>query len=176
MLLELIVLAIAMGWVTGGKPRHLAQVKFAGAELILAAVLLQGLAPVAYRSNETLSYLLHLLSYLLILVALSLNTRTAPIALVAAGIFLNFIVIAFNGGMPVRLPVAKAAAFTDGMHVTLHDATLLPWLGDIIVWPLPRPLRAVVSLGDILLGAGVFLIIFNGMTYVGKRRQGASDL
>ena len=167
MLLEVIALAIFVGWLAGGRPGRLAGVKLIGAELIFTALVMQLLAPRVSGANQTLGYLLLVLSYLVLLAALSRNEPSAAIALMAAGVFLNFVVISLNGGMPVM--AAIPVGYNDGVHIGLSQATRMAWLGDVITWPFPGALGGLVSIGDILLAAGIGVFIFQGMKYKGRR-------
>jgi hypothetical protein len=46
--------------------------------------------------------------------------------------------------------------------VLLDDATRLPWLADI--WPLP-PLRSIISIGDVVLAAGLIPLLHALMSW-----------
>ncbi|MCX8007369.1 MAG: DUF5317 domain-containing protein, partial [Coriobacteriia bacterium] len=48
----------------------------------------------------------------------------------------------------------------DLVHRPLTDDTVAPWLADVIPVPGPKGLRAVVSIGDLLLVAGVGWFLF----------------
>lgn len=98
-----------------------------------------------------------------ILAAIALaNSRHPGMWLAAAGLFLNFAVIASNGGMPVLADAVQAVKATgvltipagDIAHVAATAATKLMWLADVIPLPL-APFRTVVSAGDCLLFSGV---------------------
>ena len=167
MLLEVIAASLLAGWLIGGRISRLADVKLTGAEFIIAAFIVQALVSRVAAVDQTLGYLFHVGSYLMLLAALSRNEPSAAIGLMAAGVFLNFVVISLNGGMPVS--VAVPVTFDDSIHIRLTDNTLLPWLGDVITWPLPGPLRGLASIGDILLSAGVAALIIQGMRYTGRR-------
>src|SRR3989304_2038636 len=101
MLLEVIVISILAGWLVGGKVSRLTDVRLVGAGYIIAAFAVQALVPKVSAADPRLGYLFHVGSYLFLLVALSRNEPSPAIALMATGIFLNFVVISFNGGMPV---------------------------------------------------------------------------
>ena len=83
--------------------------------------------------------------------------------LAGVGVLMNFSVIALNGGMPVLVGAAEAAAGCQGgtpaiaesyKHVLLDATTRLSFLADVI------PIRMfnqgqVVSLGDVFLAVGL---------------------
>lgn len=167
MLLEVIVISLLIGWISGGKISRLAEVKLVGAELIIGAFIVQLIVPKVTLFNPSLGHFFHAASYIMLLIAFLHNRLNASILLMAGGIFLNFIVIGLNGGMPVK--AASTVAFNDSIHLQLTASTYLPWLGDVIVWPFPGALGGMVSIGDILLSAGVAGIIIGGMRYKGKR-------
>lgn len=98
-----------------------------------------------------------------LLAAIALANRRQPgMVLAAAGLFLNFIVIASNSGMPVLAEAVRAVKAAgvltipagDIAHVVAHTATRFTWLADVI--PLPvAPFQTVVSAGDCLLFSGI---------------------
>ena len=97
----------------------------------------------------------------LLLVAFALSNRHVPgLALVALGVFLNALVIALNGGMPVSAAgreQASAVSVGSIKHEPLGDETLLPWLADRVPVGVTNQ---VWSLGDLLLVAGVGMMGF----------------
>ena len=99
-------------------------------------------------------------------------------SLVLAGSGLNALVVAVNGGrMPVlgqameflgkETSLAKLNAGLDPIHTPYGPETALPWLGDWI--PVPLPLAAVVSPGDILIALRLVLFV-NTVTQPGYGR------
>src|SRR5919109_747614 len=79
------------------------------------------------------------------------------------GVALNPLVIVANGVMPVSPGAARLAGIesTPGAlalrHQEMTAETALPWLGDII--PMPG-LREVLSVGDLLLAAGIAFLVY----------------
>ncbi len=100
------------------------------------------------------------------------NRKLPGIGLMAAGLLLNVVVIGANRAMPVSGTAADLAgvAHTPSQasfeHELMTPSTVLPWLGDVI--PLPR-LGEVLSLGDLLLVGGIFLLVYRRML-AGLRR------
>jgi hypothetical protein len=101
-------------------------------------------------------------SYLAILAFAARNASLTGMPLVLAGVALNLAVTAANGGMPVRGDAVVRAGLADRSdlpaldlgakrHLESEDDVLRP-LGDVL--PL-RPLREVVSGGDVVLAAGL---------------------
>ncbi len=107
------------------------------------------------------------------------NHQTPFFSLICVGLFLNFLVIAVNGGMPVsnksmaysefREEHTDFKGFDDYIHIEMNDETKLSFLGDIIPIPGPTFIRSVVSIGDLILSLGVFLFLQKGIVYQGKR-------
>ncbi len=105
------------------------------------------------------------------------NLHAPGIPLVAAGLLLNVLVVAANGAMPVSVEAARQAGVAPGdlglgrdpSRELLDDASRLPWLADVIAVPLPvHP--EVVSAGDVLVAAGVLLLVLSLV----RRPAGAS--
>ncbi|MCU1346215.1 MAG: hypothetical protein JWL70_2481 [Acidimicrobiia bacterium] len=83
------------------------------------------------------------------------------VAVLAFGAFLNLIPIVAHGSMPVSTSAVRALHLNRsvdiseghyGKHVAAKGTDPTTWLGDVI--PL-RPVRAVISLGDILMALGI---------------------
>ncbi|AKG37152.1 DUF5317 domain-containing protein [Paenibacillus durus] len=99
-----------------------------------------------------------------------LNRSTPGFLFIFAGVFLNFLVMAVNGGkMPVSLEASKVLdpyyvqLLQSGAVVTKHflmdSATRLSFLGDIIPLSKPYPRTQVISVGDIVMNVGIFLYL-----------------
>lgn len=96
---------------------------------------------------------------------MALNYRLPGMVLAALGLALNLTVIFSNGAMPVATgattginPQVQDSGFK---HEWLDDSTNLPWLADVI--PV-RPIGSVLSVGDVLLAAGIGYFVFAQMT------------
>ncbi len=98
--------------------------------------------------------------------ALWLNRQLPGVTWIAAGLTLNWLVIALNGGfMPVWTPARELAGMPPltgrDMNVIPVDAsTRLPFLGDIIPLPAWVPLANVFSIGDVFITLGGVLLIW----------------
>lgn len=86
----------------------------------------------------------------------------------AAGVALNLLVIALNGGMPVSeaavLTVggaagARAVVAGDLFHSVMTGATKLAFLSDVLPLPGFRGLRGVFSIGDVLMFVGIVAVL-----------------
>ncbi len=104
------------------------------------------------------------------LIFLWLNRHHRGFTLIWIGVFLNFIVMAVNGG---RMPVSLEASAVLGpyyvdllqeggavsKHYMMDASTHLAFLGDIIPLSNPYPRTQVISIGDVVMNVGIFLFI-----------------
>lgn len=117
----------------------------------------------------TISGYVFIAVYILGLFFLWVNRHHMGFLVIFVGVFLNFLVMALNGG---RMPVsAEAAMVLDpfyidvlknsvyGKHALLTESTRLAFLGDIIPITNPYPKTQVISIGDIFMNIGVFFFI-----------------
>jgi hypothetical protein len=156
---------VALVPVTGGSLRALADLRFARAWTLPAALAIQVLVISVWPSGpERLLQVLHLGSYALAGWFLFANRRTTGLALIAFGALLNVVVITANDGV---MPASEAAFRTAGIERTDEfensapsDDAHLAFLGDVFAVPAGWPLANVFSVGDvgIVLGAGVLVI------------------
>jgi hypothetical protein len=160
--------ALAVGYLRGGQLRNLGTVRLRRGWLVLASVGIQGLlaAFVALGGpGEALSRPLLLASQVALLAFVWCNRLLPGMTLVFVGFAANAAVITANGAMPVD-PDALAmvgggsAVIEPGKHRLLTEGDSLVWLADILPIPL---LRTVISAGDIVLAAGVGILVVNLM-------------
>src|SRR5688500_12497767 len=151
--------AVLAGWLRGGRLRHLAALPFSGGFLVLVAAAAQVLFAVAPSPPAAVG--LTVLSQGALLTFLWLNRYLAGALLIAIGSLLNTIVVVANGAMPVAGDAMIAigrhpAEISAGRHRLLTEGDVLPQLADVIALPL---LRTIVSVGDIVLAAGLGLLV-----------------
>ncbi|WP_374719248.1 DUF5317 domain-containing protein [Parageobacillus toebii] len=167
-----ILLSLVIGFFRGGSLKGLAHMKLRGGwlfPLLLVAqfvifALQDKVAIIAKLSNA-----LFLLVYVIGLLFLWLNRNQPGFIVIFAGVLLNFIVMAVNGG---RMPVSVEAAqflgreYIDALqagvyckHQAITRETLLPFLGDIIPLSPPYPRQQVISIGDVIINVGAFIFI-----------------
>jgi hypothetical protein len=161
----LALLSVALVPVTGGSLRALAELRFARAWTLPAALGVQILVISVWPSGpERLLQVLHLVSYALAAWFLVANRRTSGLALIAVGALLNVVVITANDGV---MPASPSAFRTAGIDRTDDfensaptDDARLAFLGDVFAVPEGWPLANVFSVGDvgIVLGAGVLVV------------------
>lgn len=171
--------AIAIVWLRGGGLGELGDVKFVFWWMIPTVAAVQSvLIRVPYTDTRLpwwhpRPYAM-LVSYVVLWCAVWLNQRLPGMRIVLAGITLNLIVIAANGGyMPVRPEALARIGYGEvayqmqpGSIVLGSKDVVLPtqqaplWmLGDVLVIPEPFPQPTAMSIGDVLLAVGVFLFI-----------------
>lgn len=178
------VLALSVGLVTvavavlrGGSLRGLSETKFRWVPLLFAGLVVQiAFDVLAPRLLEGTGALAVVLLTNLAVAGFVLGNRKLPgMVLAGAGLALNVIVIASNGAMPVS---PKAVAIADApsldaagiKHERLTEETILPWLGDVI--PLPGT-GLIVSVGDVVLGAGIARLVYVRTTSSRRRPRHA---
>jgi hypothetical protein len=174
-----LVVSIGAGWLWGGHIRNLGHVRLLATWLVFTAVGAQLVLGAISRMGgpaELLSRPLLAVSQVLLVAFIAANRYLPGMLLVLVGFGLNAIVIIANGGMPVSpdalVAVGGAPAIEPGKHQLLTDATTVAFLADII--PV-RVLRTVVSVGDIILAAGVGILVVGLMRRFpplpGRRRR-----
>lgn len=151
--------AVVVGWVAGGRVRNLASIQLRRTWLIFVAVAVQlalGVVTLAGGPGEELGRPLLGLSHAAVLAFIGANRHQPGMLLVLLGFGLNAAVIVANGAMPVSpealRQVGGAAAVDPGKHELLTGGTALPLLADVIPVPV---LRSVISVGDLVLATGV---------------------
>ncbi|WP_019876168.1 DUF5317 domain-containing protein [Sporichthya polymorpha] len=162
-----LVAAFAFGRLAGG-PGPLAAPPLRRVSLLVAALGVHFAEPLV-ASEVAYSYPLCLaISATLMVQFAAGNLRTPGVALAAAGVCANALVVVVNGAMPVSeaaavragIPVERLALDTDGRHEPLDGATRMAPLADRIPVPIPGH-REVDSLGDVAIAAGAGLYAFS---------------
>jgi hypothetical protein len=118
--------------------------------------------PVAERVGD-LGPLLYVASTLLVVAAMLRNWSVPGIPIVVAGSACNLAAVLANGGYMPASPSALAAS-GKAAPVIYSNSSLVPdpalWpLTDIFALPSWMPLANVFSVGDVLIGVGIALII-----------------
>jgi len=168
-----IAAALAIAVLIGGDIRRLSQLRLKHLELLLAAfaakisVALLGTTHAAAAVNAARP--LNVIGAVLLLAVVWFNRRIPGAILFGAGLTLNLIVIiAFGGRMPVLLPgdidpnsavLAVLKGGLDPLHVALQHPQGLWFLGDILAIPGFGGHASLVSIGDLLMAAGVAWLI-----------------
>lgn len=173
-----LLVALVVGLVLGGSTAALGRLQFRWAWLALVSLAgqvllfstplgdaLGDLAPAAYVGSTAAA--------LLFVVA---NIRLPGLILVAIGAASNLLAIAANGGYMPTTPEALAAI---GHHLgsaysnsSMGSSVALAPLTDIFALPRQLPMANVFSIGDVLIGAGVFVLVLVTMRAGSSRRLG----
>ena len=165
--------ALAIAVLIGGDVRRLSQLRLRHLELLLAAfaakisVALLGTTHAAAAVNAARP--LNVIGAALLLAVVWFNRRIPGALMFGAGLMLNLIVIlAFGGRMPVLLPgdidpnsavLAVLKGGLDPLHVALAHPQGLWFLGDILAIPGIGGHASLVSIGDLLMAAGIAWLI-----------------
>ena len=194
MLLDAAVLTFIVGVIGGGRPGRLSELELRATGLFIAAAGVQiGVMVLGVRGAalvESVGGPAQIATYVLLLVGLWLNRRLWGVRIASAGVLLNFLVIAANGGsMPVDRGLAVRAGNerlvevldspTYRGHMPATEATRLRPLGDVVPLPMlvPRPrFFSPGRVGDVFITAGACWLMLTGMGAfgLGKRRGAAA--
>jgi hypothetical protein len=175
MVLVLLVAAVALAATAMGGTR-LTGVRIRAVRLLVAAAVVQvGTSLLAPGSSAVRTAALVVTAVLVGLFLLG-NGRLPGVPLVALGLLLNVLVIALNGAMPVSVRAAADAGIArselelaeDAMREPVTAGTRLWWLGDVVPVGIPR-WPQVVSAGDVLVAAGVGLLLVTAGARRGPR-------
>jgi len=171
---------VALGWARGGRLVDLQTVRLREAWLVPLAVVPQLLLVFLPPQDgvEPLRLAIPISTVVLAWFVLA-NLHLTGMWLVLAGLALNLAVVVANGGlMPTNQQALAGAGMAAGFGLTPdHPGTRLPKTKDTVLplaqtrlWPLsdtlvspPLPRRHVMSVGDLLIGAGTTLAIAGGM-------------
>ncbi|MEX0658599.1 MAG: DUF5317 family protein [Egibacteraceae bacterium] len=176
LVLATVLCAVLIGYARGGRLANLGYVHLRQGWLVLASVVAQVvLAAVSMAGGPTAAMAppMLLVSHVALLAFVVCNRILPGMLLVFAGFAMNAAVITANGAMPVArdalLAVSRgeATTITPGKHRLLAEGDLLTPLADIFAIPV---LRTVVSAGDVVLAAGVAILVVNLMAVRSRPR------
>jgi hypothetical protein len=161
-LIALALLCIATVPLTGGSLARLAELRLRGLWIPLIALAVQVIITVvAPTGSMALHRGLHIATYVMIGLFLWANRRLPGIRLLTLGALANGAAIIANlGVMPASVAAERLAGLSlragfDNSAPVRHAH--LSWLGDIIPWP--GPLHNVLSIGDLLIFAGMAVLL-----------------
>jgi hypothetical protein len=162
-------IGILVGLLLGGRPTGLAALQFRWPWLIIAGLLIQVVLftdAVAARVGD-LGPPIYVASTAAVFAGVLRNVRIPGMALVALGALSNLAAIVANGGyMPAGAAAMAALGKTDpriysNSAVVTHPA--LEALTDIFAIPAWVPFANIFSIGDMLIGLGVIVIVAAAM-------------
>jgi hypothetical protein len=165
-----IPIGIAVGFLMGGRLDRLGELRFewgwlAIAGLAVQVVLFSGL--VGGAVGRGVGEAIYVASTGAVLVAVWRNLGVPGLPLVALGAISNLVAIVANGGI---MPTTHAALADAGLSAeegfsnsaVVADPAVAP-LTDIFAMPPWLPFANVFSVGDVLIGLGIVLVIAFGM-------------
>jgi hypothetical protein len=168
-ILYAVAIGVIVGLLAGGRPAGLASIHIRWAPVIAGGLLFQIVLfadPVAERVGD-LGPALYLGSTIAVAAAVVRNWRIPGIPLVVAGAACNLAAVLSNGGF---MPASASALAASGKAIpgmysnssSVADPVLWP-LTDIFALPSWLPAANVFSVGDVLIGVGVAMVIVFGM-------------
>ena len=160
--------AVIAGFATGGSLAPFQRLPVHWWGVALTGLALQGVPPTIVGGRH-LAPLLLLSSYTLLLVFAWLNRRLPAMLIVMAGLAMNVLVIAADGGMPVSAAAMEAAGTSPGgladdgpsKHHLMGPGDVLTPFADVI--GIPEPVGAVLSVGDLLVYVGLAALVVSVM-------------
>lgn len=182
MLAEAVLVSILIGLVFKGSLKKLSELKIRyiyipfiafGLELIGSKLLVLE-APLFISYIDIFTLIIELIANGILIFFFFSNTSVPGMKWIFAGSAMNFLVIASNFGyMPVDPALGikygyetSLAALENGRvfaHTLMTDHTKLNLISDWIIIPPPWPFPKTISIGDLLIDIGSFLLIFQGM-------------
>lgn len=190
MVVEGIILGLIVGLIRGGLRQAwtgLARMRLRAWWIFPLLVVFQLLVYLGLQRTDWVSgasAVFFMAIYAALIVFLWINRGQAGFKLLLAGVCMNFLVMLANGGrMPVSLEMAELAnpgavsmleqETTLTKHMALTESTRLPLLGDVIPVTAPYPIPQVVSLGDLVMNAGMFWFLVSLLSSARKQEQSA---
>lgn len=161
---------LVLGLLIGGRLDRLADLRFEWAWLAVAGLAVQVVlfsSPIGESLGGGVGAAIYVASTGAVLVAVWRNLSTSGLPLVAIGAISNLAAIVANDGVMPTTPAALAAAGLsprDGFsNSAIPENPALGPLTDILAMPSWLPFANVFSIGDVLIGLGIVLVIALGM-------------
>ena len=168
---EALAIAIIIGYILKGKLANLESLEIKKIYLIFVGYAIEIITTLLIRrgilalGKET--FVLHLLTYILLFTFIYFNRGSNPLILIGAGFLLNALVIFANGGnMPVGVKQLDILGFphyvsSRGLYILADSKTKFYFLADII--PIKFPIKYSASIGDYVSTLGMGWLIISGM-------------
>ena len=174
MFVQVIVLAIIIGFIFKGNLNNLANIKIEALYLVVLSFLIEAVVILTIRKGLMhigyITYFIDVFMYILIFIFIYKNRKNPYIMLMGFGFALNAIAIFSNGGtMPVSPSALKIAGMTynvgsQGLYNVIGANTKFWLLGDIFPYTFIQ--KNIVSVGDLMAAIGMLLLIVKGMRKV----------
>jgi hypothetical protein len=168
-ILYAVPIGLVLGLVLGGRPAGLATLRFRYGWVMLAGLMTQVVlfSPAVTGVIGELGPPIYVVSTGAVIAAVLLNLRITGMAIVALGAISNLTAIVLNGGYMPADPGAMAAVgklepTVYSNSAILTDPMVQP-LTDIFALPTWVPFANVFSVGDVLIAAGVVVVIVAAM-------------
>jgi hypothetical protein len=173
LLLAVVLLSVCLGYLFGGRLHRLEALRPRWWGLVLLGLGIQFVPlPEGVAGTDLVIRTAALaLSYCLLLAFGLVNVRMPGMLLVVLGLACNMTVIVVNGGMPASAQALVDSGQEDVLdylrdqgadkHHLLTDADQLTFLADAIA--VPEPIGQAVSVGDVLVYAGLTWLIVAAM-------------
>jgi hypothetical protein len=168
-ILYALALGLAVGFLIGGRPDGLAGLSFRWPWLFVGGLLVQIVlfsGPVSERVGD-LGPWIYVGSTTVVFLAVLANRSIAGMPIVAVGAASNLLAIVANGGYMPASPGAMAALGKVDPTIYSNSSIVanpsLAPLTDIFALPAWLPYANVFSLGDIVIGVGVVVVIARAM-------------
>jgi lipoprotein signal peptidase len=168
-ILYAVVIGLIVGFLAGGRLSGLAAIQLKWSWVMLAGLLVQVVLfsePVSARIGG-LGPPIYVGSTALVIGAVLANRAVRGMLIVAAGALSNLVAIVTNGGYmpadPAALTALGAAHPTAYSNSTIVADPVLAPLTDIFALPTWVPFANVFSVGDVLIGLGVVVVIVTAM-------------
>jgi hypothetical protein len=162
-------IGLVAGLLLGGRLSGLADLRLRWALLAVAGFATQIVlfsAPVSERIGAA-GPLIYVASTAMVLVAVMRNIRIPGMAVVVLGAACNLAAIIANGGyMPASAAAAAAVGRGDIVgysNTAVIASPALEFLTDVIALPAWLPFSNIISVGDLLIGAGIAIVIAAAM-------------
>jgi hypothetical protein len=168
-ILYAVVIGLVVGFLVGGRPAGLGEIQLRWSWVILGGLLVQ-VVLFSEAMSERIGALgppIYIGSTALVIAAIIANRAIPGMRLVALGAASNLTAIVANGGY---MPASAGAAAALGRHdptgysnsALIPDPVLGP-LTDIFALPAWLPFANVFSIGDVLIGVGLVVVIAAGI-------------
>lgn len=165
----------------GGQLTRLADIRLGAVWAVLLAAAVQVAITQIPGGSHALHAGLHVLSYVLDAYFVFANRRLTGVPVVAVGAALNVLAITTNGGvMPASASAVRIAGIAERAGFDNSAAVAHPhlgFLGDVIPVPGPWPIGNVLSIGDLIICIGAFIVLHHACNsrVVRRRRRRAAQ-
>lgn len=162
-ILGFIMLALLFGYLQGGRLNALSQVRLRHGALVFIALAIQAALLVWAPSQNSVWAMVgvaaNAASYLCVVAFMVANTHIAGTRVLAAGLSLNLLaIISHSSAMPSATALSGVDTASLGVPSSLINSALW-YVGDILSMPQALPFAAAFSVGDVMVGLGIFVAL-----------------